>query len=192
MMRQMRENTKWIMLVTAAAFVGLMVFQWGMDITGRSGLSIVEIGSVNGTPVMYDAFNQTYRALFDQMQASQEAPITSQQIRDIEDAAWDEVVDQVLIRQELRRRGILVTDDELLTAARFSSTAGVPDQPRVSNRWALRYPEVPGVPSLSDHRRSDAPPTGGVLPGRDPPEQADAAGVVRPLHYGCHSLGRVS
>ena len=120
MMRQMRENTKWIMLVTATAFVGLMVFQWGMDITGRSGLSIAEIGSVNGTPVMYDSFNQTYRALFDQMQASQEAPVTSQQIRDIEDAAWDEVVDQVLIRQELRRRGILVTDDELLTAARFS------------------------------------------------------------------------
>jgi peptidyl-prolyl cis-trans isomerase D len=120
MMRQMRENTKWIMLVTAVAFVGLMVFQWGMDITGQSGLSINEIGSVNGTPVLYDAYNQTNRALFDQMQASQEAPISSQQIRDIEDAAWDEVVDQVLIRQELRRRGILVTDDELLTAARFN------------------------------------------------------------------------
>jgi parvulin-like peptidyl-prolyl isomerase len=116
----MRENTKWIMLVTAVAFVGLMVFQWGMDITGQSGLSINEIGSVNGTPVLYDAYNQTNRALFDQMQASQEAPISSQQIRDIEDAAWDEVVDQVLIRQELRRRGILVTDDELLTAARFN------------------------------------------------------------------------
>lgn len=36
MMRQMRENTKWIMLVTAMAFVGLMVFQWGMDLSGRS------------------------------------------------------------------------------------------------------------------------------------------------------------
>ena len=51
MMRQRRENTKWIMLVTALALVGLMVFQWGMDITGQSGLSIGEIGSVNGTPV---------------------------------------------------------------------------------------------------------------------------------------------
>ena len=120
MMRQMRENTKWIMLVTAIAFVGLMVFQWGMDITGRSGLSIAEIGSVNGTPVLYDAFNQTYRSLFDQVQASQEDPVTSQQDSDIEDAAWDEVVNQVLIQQELRRRGIVVTNEELLTAARFS------------------------------------------------------------------------
>ncbi len=120
MMRQMRENTKWIMLVTAMAFVGLMVFQWGMDITGRSGLSIGEIGSVNGTPVSYNAFNQTYRSLFDQVQASQEDPVTSQQISDIEDAAWNEVVNQVLIQQELRRRGIVVTNEELLTAARFS------------------------------------------------------------------------
>lgn len=120
MMRQMRENTKWIMLVTATAFVGLMVFQWGMDITGRSGLSIGEIGSVNGTPVMYDYFNQTYRSLLDQVQASQEDPVTTQQISDIEDAAWDEVVNQLLIQQELRRRGIVVTDEELLTAARFS------------------------------------------------------------------------
>ena len=120
MMRQMRNNTKWIMLVTAFAFVGLMVFQWGMDITGRSGLSIGEIGSVNGTPVMYDAFNATYRSLYDQTQAAQDDPVTTQQVSDIEDAAWDELVNQILIRQELKRRGIAVTDDELRSAARFS------------------------------------------------------------------------
>lgn len=108
------------MLVTAFAFVGLMVFQWGMDITGRSGLSIGEIGSVNGTPVMYDAFNQVYRSIYDETQASQEDPITSQQVRDIEDAAWNEVVNQLLIRQELNRRGIVVTNEELLTAVRFN------------------------------------------------------------------------
>jgi peptidyl-prolyl cis-trans isomerase D len=116
----MRENTKWIMLITAFAFVGLMFFQWGMDITGRSGLSIGEIGSVNGTPVMYDAFNQVYRSIYDETQAAQEDPITSQQVSDIEDAAFDEVVNQILIQQELRRRGIVVTNEELLTAARFS------------------------------------------------------------------------
>ena len=43
MMRQMREATKPIMLFTAAAFVALMVFQWGMDITGISSGSYGEI-----------------------------------------------------------------------------------------------------------------------------------------------------
>ena len=104
MMRQMRENTKWIMLVTALAFVGLMVFQWGMDITGQSGLSIGEIGSVNGTPVPYEVWNNTYQSLFNQVQLSQEDPVTGQQTRDIEDAAWDEIVNQLLIQQELERR----------------------------------------------------------------------------------------
>ena len=120
MMRQMRENTTWIMLLTAIAFVGLMVFQWGMDITGRSGMSVGEIGSVNGTPVQYEDYNSTYRSLFDQVQNSQEDPVTSQQVQDIEDAAFDEVVNQILIRQELERRGIEVTDDEILTQARFN------------------------------------------------------------------------
>ena len=44
MMRQMRAATKPIMLVTAGAFVALMVFQWGMDITGQSSGGLGEIG----------------------------------------------------------------------------------------------------------------------------------------------------
>ncbi|RMH22627.1 MAG: hypothetical protein D6701_01210 [Gemmatimonadetes bacterium] len=120
MMRQMRENTKWIMLATAAAFVGLMVFQWGMDITGRSGMGPGELGKVNGEPVLYDAYNLSYRRLYDQLQAQQADAITSQQVSELEDAAWEDAVSQILIRQELERRGIQVTDDEIRSAARFS------------------------------------------------------------------------
>lgn len=120
MMRQMREATKPIMLFTALAFVALMVFEWGMDITGRSGGGLGEIGSVNGDPVMYDAYMAAYRQIYDQVQRSQEAMIGSQQNKEIEDAAFDEVVTQLLIRQELRRRGITVTDQEISEAAQFS------------------------------------------------------------------------
>ncbi len=120
MMRQMRENTKWIMLATAVSFVGLMVFQWGMDITGRSGLTTGSIGKVNGDAVPWEAYNFSYQRIFDQYQAGQADPVTSQQVSEIEDAAWDDVVNQILIQQELRRRGIQITDDEIRSAARFS------------------------------------------------------------------------
>jgi peptidyl-prolyl cis-trans isomerase D len=119
-MRQMRENTKWIMLATALAFVVLMVFQWGMDITGRTSGSLGEIGRVNGDPVQYEEYMNTYRRLFDLTQGQQSEPISSLQNRQIEEAAWDQVVDQILIRQELRRRGIDVTDEEIRQAARFT------------------------------------------------------------------------
>jgi peptidyl-prolyl cis-trans isomerase D len=117
MMRQMRENTKWIMLVTALAFVALMVFQWGMDITGRSAGGIGQIGSVNGDPVMYDDYIATYRNLYEQVQQGQAQAVTSDQNRQIEEEAWNQVVTRMLIEQELDRRGIEVTDQEIREAA---------------------------------------------------------------------------
>jgi parvulin-like peptidyl-prolyl isomerase len=149
----MRENTKWIMLITAFAFVGLMVFQWGMDITGRSGLSVGEIGSVNGVPVSYEEYNLTYSRLLDQVQASQEDPVTSQQISDIEEDAWDEAVNQVLISQELRRRGIEVTDDEIRGAARFSPPNELRSSPAFQTEGVFdiqKYQDFLASPTIDD------------------------------------------
>jgi peptidyl-prolyl cis-trans isomerase D len=119
-MRQMRENTKWIMLVTAIAFVSLMVFEWGMDITGRSGGGLGEIGSVNGAPVSYEQYQVVYRNLYEQVSRSQTEPISAAQNREVEEAAWNEIVNQILIQQELGRRGVRVTDQEVRQAARVS------------------------------------------------------------------------
>jgi len=128
MMRQMREATKPIMLFTAAAFVALMVFQWGMDISGRSSGGAGEIGSVNGDAVSYDAYQAAYRNLYDQVQQSQQEPITTQQNKEIEDAAFDQVVNQLLIRQELDRRGISVTNQEIQQAAQYAPPAEIRPQ----------------------------------------------------------------
>ena len=120
MMRQMREATKPIMIASALAFIGLMVFQWGMDITGRTSGGLGEIGRVNGDPVMYDAYMATYRQLYEQAQSQQEELIGSQQNTEIEDQAFENVVTQILVNQELRRRGITVSDQEITQAAQFS------------------------------------------------------------------------
>ena len=70
MMRQMRDNMKVIMLVTAGGFVALMVFGWGMDITGRSSAAATggELGRVNGEPITYEEWNLVYRNLYEQQQ----------------------------------------------------------------------------------------------------------------------------
>lgn len=120
MMRQMREATKPIMIASALAFIGLMVFQWGMDITGRTSGGLGEIGRVNGDPVMYEAYMATYRQLYEQVQSQQEELIGSQQNKEIEDQAFENVVTQILINQELERRGITVSDEEISQAAQYS------------------------------------------------------------------------
>ncbi|MEX0980444.1 MAG: peptidylprolyl isomerase, partial [Gemmatimonadota bacterium] len=115
----MRQNTKIIMLFTALAFVALMVFEWGMDMSGQSGGG-GSLGRVDGTSVSIQHYQNTYRSLYDEVSRSQDSPISTVQNREIEDAAWDEVVNQILIEQELRRRGVRVTDAEIRQAARFS------------------------------------------------------------------------
>ncbi len=119
MMRQMRQNTKIIMLVTALAFVALMVFEWGMDMSGQSSGG-GDLGRVGRTSVSVFEWQETRRQLFDRIQRSQSEPITAVQSREIDDLAWDEVVNQILIQHELKRRGIRVTDDEIRQAARFA------------------------------------------------------------------------
>ncbi len=118
LMRQMRQNTKIIMLVTALAFVALMVFQWGMDVTGRTVSGT--LGRVGGRAVSVLEWQNAYRNLYDQRSQSQEQPITTQQNREIEDEAWAQVVDQILIEREMSRRRIRVSDNEIRQAARLS------------------------------------------------------------------------
>jgi len=120
MMQAMRQNTKWIMLAVAVAFVALMVFDWGMDLSGRSGTQLTggEVGRVNGEPITYEEWNAVYRQLYDQQSQYSDDPIGAAMVRQIEDAAFEQVVMQRLVAQELRRRGIVVTDEEVLMAAR--------------------------------------------------------------------------
>ena len=128
MMRQMRENTKWIMLITAAAFVALMVFEWGMDASGQSG-GAGDVGRVGSTNVSVIDYQNVYRNLYDQISRSQDEPISTAQNREIEDLAWNEIVNQILIQQELERRGIRVSDDEIRAAVRTSPPEGLRDDP---------------------------------------------------------------
>ena len=122
MMRQMREHTKWVMILIVISFVGLMVFEWGMDMSGRSTAQASGgvIGEVDGKPVSYEAFLTEYRQLYQQQQNNQAESITERQNRQIEDAAWEQLVNDMLVEQEIRRRGITVSDAEVRQAARFA------------------------------------------------------------------------
>ncbi|MFW6206650.1 MAG: peptidylprolyl isomerase, partial [Gemmatimonadota bacterium] len=64
-----------------------------------------------------------------QVQAEQEEAISSQQNEELEDQAWDETVDQLLIQQELEERDIRVTAAEIQRAARFNPPPELMESP---------------------------------------------------------------
>ena len=121
MMRSLRRNTKWIMLIVAVSFVGLMVFQWGMDVSGGSSPTASgQVGKVNGTSISYQAWTQTYRNLADQARDEKGTALNDVEINLVEERAWNQIVNQILIEQELKRRKIRVTDEEVRLAFRSS------------------------------------------------------------------------
>ena len=106
---------------------------------------------MNGTPVTYEQYQAAYRNLYEQVSRSQEEPISSAQNREIEEAAWTEIVNQILIQQELGRRGIRVTDQEIRDAPGSV-------RPRTSGRIPSSRPTASSI-SRSTRTSWRTPPT---------------------------------
>jgi peptidyl-prolyl cis-trans isomerase D len=118
MLSTMREKTKIIMLVLAVAFVGWLVFDVGMGVSAGQ-VAAPDIGVVNGTPIRYQQWLDASRAAYEE--ARQQNPgvsLTREDMRLIEDGAFNALVEQLLLRDEYRRRGISVSDREIADAVR--------------------------------------------------------------------------
>lgn len=120
MLRTMREKTKIIMLILAVAFVGWLIFDVGMGVTGRGqGQSSRDLGQVNGSPITYQQWLQTYQALADQeRQRLPGQTLTREDQKALEDQAFEQLVQDRILTGEYRKRGIVVTDQEIREAAR--------------------------------------------------------------------------
>lgn len=115
MMQSMRGRAgKFLGVIFALAFVGWMVFELGMDVTGQT--QTTNLGRVNGEPVLNQQFQAAYQELAQQAQQGGNQ-ISAEQRRELEQAAWDRVVNQILIQQAIRDRGIRATDQEVRLAA---------------------------------------------------------------------------
>lgn len=119
MMQLIRSTAGKILVpVLMVFFLGWMVFEIGMDALGgglRGGAS--DVGSVNGESISAQAYNDRYQQLYQQAQ-QQMGEITPEMQRRIEEQAWEGLVNETLLRQELQRRGLGVSDQEVIWAAK--------------------------------------------------------------------------
>ncbi len=113
MLKQLRTNTKWIMIIVILGFVGMIVFQWGMDIGNRRfGVQAGVIGKVNNVEIKYDYYNQVINNQQDMLGINQR--VTLDETRKIHEDVWNYIVTTTLIEQEIEKLGITYTDKELL------------------------------------------------------------------------------
>ncbi len=111
---RMRENTKAILWVTVIAFVGLIFLAWGANFTSkrRTRHEPGVIGKVNGERI----YALQYSRKVDEARTTYQletgkVPDPAVEIM-LEAQAWAQLVEDALIRQDAKRRGIRVTDKE--------------------------------------------------------------------------------
>jgi peptidyl-prolyl cis-trans isomerase D len=104
-----------------AAFVGLIILEWGASYSDTAKSSSDSIGVINGREIAHRQFQQAVRNAAQQQAQSSQSNDDGQIVRQV----WDSIVSEVLVAQEVKRLGIVVTDKELDYYTRTQPPQGV-------------------------------------------------------------------
>lgn len=120
-LQSMRSVAKYIWWFLVLAFVGSFLLYETSGLSGRSPVTTnTAVATVNGEDVLLTSWQNAVTNLEQQEQQRLGRGITLDERRTLEDRAYDELVNEVLLQQEFKRRGITVTDEEILEAARVA------------------------------------------------------------------------
>jgi parvulin-like peptidyl-prolyl isomerase len=110
---------KYIWLFVAAAFVGVFLLYQTSGLAGSATLTpTTAVAEVNGHDILYSDWQQRVQQAVGNQQRSR--PLTQDEVRQVENDALEEMITQVLLEQEYRRRHISATDEELKEYARYA------------------------------------------------------------------------
>jgi peptidyl-prolyl cis-trans isomerase D len=112
MLKAMRKLTKQILWVVIAAFVGTIIFAWGMEFSAKKQSKRGILASINGQDVELFTFQYYYDQALRKAEQEQ-GDIDEQAAVQIRDQVWEKMVTEILLNQEAQKRGIEVTDTEL-------------------------------------------------------------------------------
>jgi len=117
----MRASAKYIWIIIVVLFVGGFLLVQTSGLLGRAPVtSTTAVASVNGQDILATTWYQTTQNLEQQATQASNQSISLDERHRLQDQAYDQLVTDALLAQEYRRRGITVTDDEILQAARYS------------------------------------------------------------------------
>jgi parvulin-like peptidyl-prolyl isomerase len=110
-MKAMRQGTKPVLWIIIAAFVGTIIFAWGMDFTAQSTAKGI-IAKVNGEELRLDDYSYLYQNALAQQQR-QRGDVTDDDANRLREEVFDQMVGSQLMRQTTDKIGLKVTNAEL-------------------------------------------------------------------------------
>jgi peptidyl-prolyl cis-trans isomerase D len=115
MMTKLREFSKVFIIIVAASFIGLMVFEWGADYSGSRSKAQTIVGSVNGHELSYSMFTELYQQLYENQRARMgDTNMDESQLKALRDQVWEQFIQRTLFEEEMEKLGISVSDSEIV------------------------------------------------------------------------------
>ncbi|HSU96175.1 MAG TPA: peptidyl-prolyl cis-trans isomerase [Gemmatimonadaceae bacterium] len=117
----MRSSAKYIWIFVTVAFIGGFLLYESSGLFGSAPItSTTPIATVNGQDILVTTWQALAAQLEQQRTASTGESVSLDERQAIQDQAYDQLVSDALLSQEMRRRGITVSVDELTNAAKYS------------------------------------------------------------------------
>lgn len=121
MLQSMRSSAKYIWIFIVIFFVGGFLLAETSGLLGRAPVTTsTVVAKVNGEEILATTwFNATQQL---EQQATQQSgrSVSLDDRKHLQEQAFEQLVSDALLRQEYKRRGITVSDDEIAEAARTS------------------------------------------------------------------------
>lgn len=132
MLQTMRSSAKIVMWILLVSFVGGFLLVESSGLLGRTPVTpTTAVATVNGTDILYTDWQRRSQELIQQQQQQSGRSLTQDEIDRLENQAFDNMVSDILLQQEYRKRGIVVSDDELRDYARFAPPQWVRTAPEL-------------------------------------------------------------
>ena len=116
----MRSAAKYIWIIMLVAFVGGFLLAETSGLLGRSTVSTSSVvAKVNGSDINYVLWANTAATLAQQEEQQRGHALSLDERRQIDEQAFNQLVTDRLLQQEYEKRGIRVTDSEIIEAAKY-------------------------------------------------------------------------
>jgi parvulin-like peptidyl-prolyl isomerase len=112
MLQDFRRYTKAFIYVAIVAFVGTIIFAWGADITSSKAQKGI-VGEVNGEEITLRTYESVIQNFYQQMSQSSQRELTQDEILELRNRAWVELVNDVVYVQTMERLGLTLTNTEI-------------------------------------------------------------------------------
>jgi peptidyl-prolyl cis-trans isomerase D len=119
----------WIFVIAAPFIFGFLFYQ----MSGLGGAATVTpstpVAKVDGQEILYADYTRQVEAQTQQQQQTSAGSLTQDEIRQIQNSVFDQMVTQVLLDREYKRRGISVTDEEIREYAKYAPPQWITQSP---------------------------------------------------------------